>query len=159
MSGPMVFLHILGAAIWAGGLLTVALVAVASRRAVPAESRIELFRFVGFGFLVLAGIATAMIGLSGNLMIEDFGGWETLGDSEFGNLILWKTVIFAGVIALALVHSIVLGPRIRGLREAQLAGDGDERALRRTVALSTVAQVLMLAGVLVIFALAADLAT
>ena len=157
MDGLMVFLHILGAAIWTGGLIFVALVAVVSRRTVPEDARVQLFRALGFGFLVLAGIAAALLALSGNVLIEDWGGWESAGDSPSGELILWKTAIFAGVIALALLHSLVLGPRIRREREAGRAGGGDERALRRAVALSTGSQVLMLAGTLAILALAADL--
>ena len=159
MSGVMVFLHILGAAIWTGGLIFVGLVAGISRRTLPEAARIEFFRSLGFGFLVLAGVAAALLALSGNVLVDDFGGWDAVGDSDWGALIIWKTVVFAVVLALAVVHSLVLGPRIRRLREAGLAGSGDERALRRVVALSTATQVLMLVGTLVILALAADLVT
>ena len=159
MSGVMVFLHILGAAIWTGGLIFVGLAAGVSRRTLPEAVRIEFFRSLGFGFLVLAGVAAALLGLSGNVLVEDFGGWDAVGDTDWGALILWKTAIFTVVLALALVHALVLGPRIRRLREAELAGSGDAAALRRAVALSTVSQVLMLVGTLVILALAADLVT
>jgi copper resistance protein D len=159
MNGFMVFLHILGAAIWTGGLIFVGLAAGVSRRTLPEAVRIEFFRSLGFGFLVLAGVAAALLALSGNVLVDDFGGWEAVDDTDWGALIIWKTVIFAIVLALALVHSLVLGPRIRRLREAGLAGSGDPAALRRVVALSTVSQVLMLVGTLVILALAADLIT
>jgi putative copper resistance protein D len=160
MSGLMVFLHILGAAIWTGGLIFVGVVAVVSRRTLPEATRIEFFRSLGFGFLVLAGIAAALLALSGNLLVDDFGGWEAVGDTDWGELILWKTAIFAVVIALALIHALALGPRIRRLRESDLAGDGDAtRALRRATMFSAVTQVLMLAGTIAILALAADLIT
>jgi putative copper export protein len=159
MSGVMVFLHILGAAIWTGGLIFAGLVAGVSRRTLPEAARIEFFRSLGFGFLVLAGVAAALLALSGNVLVDDFGGWSAVGDTDWGALIIWKTVIFAVVLALALLHSLVLGPRIRRLREAKLAGSGHAGALRRVVALSTVSQVLMLVGTLVILALAADLVT
>jgi len=157
----MVFLHLLGAAIWTGGLIFVGLAAVVSRRTLPDDVRVEFFRSLGFGFLILAGVAAALIALSGNVLVDDFGGWEQVGKTSWGELIIWKTAIFAVVLALALVHGLVLGPRIRLLREAEIAGSGggSERALRRAVALSTVSQVLMLAGTLAILALAADLVT
>ena len=158
----MVFLHLLGAAIWTGGLIFVGLAAVVSRRTLPDDVRVEFFRSLGFGFLILAGVAAALIALSGNVLVDDFGGWEQVGKTSWGELIIWKTAIFAVVLALALVHGLVLGPRIRLLREAEIAGSGGgggERALRRAVALSTVSQALMLAGTLAILALAADLVT
>ena len=54
---------------------------------------------------------------------------------------------------------LALGPRIRRVREAELAGSGDASARRRAVVLSTASQVLMLAGTLAILALAAALIT
>lgn len=156
----LVFLHILGAAIWAGGLIFVGLLAVGARRTLGERERAELFQFVGNGFLILAGVAALMIGLSGNLLVEDlFGGWENLS-GEPSDLILWKTVLFAAVLLLAIVHGVVLGPGIRRLRLRRLDGelsDAEEGSLRRKLRLSTVSQALMLAGTIAILVLAADM--
>lgn len=160
MNGFLVFVHILGAAIWAGGLVFVGLTAAVARRTVPPQARIEFFRVLGTGFLVLAGIAAAMLLISGNVLVEDlFGGWDALGDSSAGRLVLWKTALYGLVLVLAIVHAFVLGPRIRRLRESELAANAGDSAtaLRRATALSAVAQVLMLAGTIAILALAADL--
>jgi uncharacterized membrane protein len=156
----LVFLHILGAVIWAGGLFFVALVAAGARRTVPERERAELFRFIGNGFLILAGVAAILLGLSGNFLVEDlFGGWEELS-GEPSTLILWKTILFIGVLVLAFVHGIALGPGIRRLRLRRAEGqitDDEEAMLKRKLRISTVTQVLMLAGTIVILVLAADL--
>jgi uncharacterized membrane protein len=156
----LVFLHILGAVIWAGGLFFIAMVAAGARRTLPERERTELFKFVGNGFLLLAGIAAVLIALSGNLLVEDlFGGWENLS-GEPSDLILWKSVLFIAVLLLAVVHGLVLGPSIRELRLRRLDGEitpADEIRLRRRLRLSTGSQVLMLAGTIAILVLAADL--
>lgn len=61
-------------------------------------------------------VAALLLGLSGSLLVEDlYGGWEELS-GEPSTLILWKTTLFIGVLVLAVVHGIVLGPGIRRLR-------------------------------------------
>jgi uncharacterized membrane protein len=156
----LVFFHILGAVIWAGGLFFIGLVAAGARRTVPERERAELFRFIGNRFLILAGAAAILLGLTGNLMVEDlFGGWERLS-GEPRDLIVWKTVLFLGVLALAAVHGVVLGPGIRRLRvrraEGKITAD-EEALLKRRLRISAVTQVLMLAGTIAILVLAADL--
>ena len=97
-----VFLHILAAAIWAGGLIFVGLTAGAARRTIPERERVEFFRVLGTGFLILAGIAATLLLISGNILIEDlFGGWGKLGESSSGELVLWKTALFVAVLFLA----------------------------------------------------------
>jgi uncharacterized membrane protein len=159
-STTLVFLHILGAVIWAGGLFFVALLAAGARRTLPERERTELFRFVGSGFLILAGIAAALLGLSGNLLVDDlFGGWDNLS-GEPSRLIIWKTILFIGVLMLAVLHGVVLGPGIRRLRLRRLDGQitpEEEALLKRRLRISTVSQVLMLAGTVAILVLAADL--
>ena len=159
-STTLVFLHILGAVIWAGGLFFVALLAAGARRTLPERERTELFRFVGSGFLILAGIAAALLGLSGNLLVDDlFGGWDNL-TGEPSTLIVWKTVLFIAVLTLAVLHGVVLGPGIRRLRLRRLDGQitpEEEALLKRRLRISTVSQVLMLAGTVAILVLAADL--
>lgn len=159
-STTLVFLHILGAVIWAGGLFFVALLAAGARRTLPERERTELFRFVGSGFLILAGIAAALLALSGNLLVDDlFGGWDNLS-GEPSRLIIWKTILFIGVLMLAVLHGVVLGPGIRRLRLRRLDGQitpEEEALLKRRLRISTVSQVLMLAGTVAILVLAADL--
>ena len=68
--------------------------------------------------------------------------------------------MFVGVLGLAVVHGIVLGPGIRRLRLKRAEGritDDEEALLKRRVRISTVSQALMLAGTIAILVLAADL--
>lgn len=156
----LVFLHILGAVIWAGGLFFVGVVAAGARRTLGEHEQTELFRFVGNGLLIAAGVAALLLGVSGNLLVEDlFGGWDDLS-GEPSTLILWKTILFLGVLALAAFHGVVLGPRIRQLRTRRTEGliTGEEEAtLRRGLMISRLTQVLMLGGTVAILLLAADL--
>jgi len=156
----LVFLHILGAVIWAGGLIFVGLLAVGARRTLPERERTELLRFVGNGFLVLAGLAALLLGLSGNLLVEDlFGGWEQL-EGEASTLILWKTILFLAVLLLAVVHAVMLAPGIRRLRLRRVDGEispEEEALLRRRIRASTVSQVLMLGATIAILVLAAEM--
>lgn len=154
MDSMMLFLHLLGACVWVGGLVAIALVAVSSGRALDQPARTELFRVVGIRFLIVAGIAVTLLVISGNLLLEDrFGGWADLGDVPGGSDIYWKTALFLGVLALAALHSLVLAPRIRVLRSRQ--GADTQADLRRTLVVSRVLQVLMLAGSIAILAFAA----
>ena len=160
MNGVMVFLHILGAVIWSGGVIFIGLVAMGARRTLPERERTELFRFVGNGFLALGAVAAMLLGLSGNVLVEDlFGGWEKLS-GEPSTLIVWKTLLFIGVLLLAVLHGAILGPRIRQLRLKALDGELspiEEGSLRRSRRVSTASQILMLAGTIAILVLAADL--
>jgi putative copper export protein len=163
MNGPMLFVHLLGATIWAGGVIVLGLVAFGARRTLPDTQRVEFFRVIGTGFLILSGVAAAMLLISGSFMVGDlFGGWDGLGDSERGRTVIWKSVLFVAVLALALIHGLVLGPRIRRARqriEASSPREGDETTVRRLAVASGVTQALLLAGTLAILALAADLGT
>ncbi len=154
-------LHLIAAAVWAGGLVFLGVAAVVARRTIPEPERIEFFRMIGRRFLVVAAVAAALLAVTGVDMASDrLPSWSALTDTEWGDLIVAKTVLFALVLALALVHGLVLGPRIRRSREALIRSPGDAAIaarLRRTVAASGIVSAAMLAGTLAILVLAADL--
>jgi putative copper export protein len=154
-------LHLIAAAVWAGGLVFLAIAASVARSTLAERERVEFFRRLGRRFLVVSMLAAALIGLTGIDMAADrLADWDGLFDTEWGRLITAKTVLFATAIALALVHGLVLGPRIRRLRLAALDDPGDaelESRLRRLRIATGVTQVLLLALTLAILVLAADL--
>ncbi len=103
----LVWLHLLGAAIWLGGLLTLGLTVVVAVRALPrAEFRVYVRR-AGWAFAGLSGAAWLLIGVSGLVMAGRLG-WPAL--------IRVKTALAAALLVATLAH--VLTGRRAGSRLA-----------------------------------------
>jgi copper transport protein len=154
-------LHLLAAAVWAGGLVFLGVAAAVARRTVPAAERIVFFRTLGRRFALLAAGAAVVLGATGaDMAQENLASWGALIDTGYGRILLAKTILFALALLEAAVHSVVLGPRIGRLREAQLAAPQDAELgarLRRMAAASGMVSALMLAQTVAIIVLAADL--
>ena len=120
-------LHLIGAAVWAGGMVMLALAVGAARRTVPEPQRIELFRALGRRFLVAGGIAMLVLIATGTDMAADrLEAWSDLTDTDYGERLLAKLGVVAIVIALTLFHSLVQGPALSRLRAQALERPGDE---------------------------------
>lgn len=154
-------LHLIGAAVWAGGLVFLGIAAVVARRTIPPAERIAFFRILGRRFAIVAAVAAAAIAASGIDMATDrLASWSALLDTGYGRILFAKIVLFALAVAEAAVHSLVLGPRLGQLREAQLDAPDDpglQARLRRTAAVSGIVSALMLLQTVAILVLAADL--
>jgi putative copper export protein len=154
-------LHLMAAAVWGGGVVFLGVAAGVARRTIPDAERIEFFRAIGRRFLYLSGLAAITLLATGASLAHDrMGSLDLLGTGSDGKTIFAKTVAFAAVLVLATVHGLILGPRIRTLRQDALAAPGDEaRAsrLRSTLIASGITSALMLAGTIAIFVLAARL--
>ena len=130
-----VFLHILSAVIWIGGMLFLALVVVPTTRGLPPSERAALFGAVGRRF---RGVGWACIGVlivTGAINMAYRGvTWEnlfsaTLWASPFGTTLALKLGVVAVMLALSVYHDFVIGPRsVRLLQQA--AGHGLEEAAR-----------------------------
>jgi copper resistance protein D len=156
----LVFGHVIGAAVWTGGLVFLGVAARVARATIPDAERPEFFRVLGRRFLVLSAVAAGLLATTGvGLVNRRFGGFGDLNGATGGGDVIAKTAIFAAVVVMAAVHSFVLGPRMRRLRIAAEKGTGDESALRRAAAVSGLIQAGMLLATLVILYLAADLVT
>jgi putative copper export protein len=153
--------HLIAAAIWAGGLVFLAVAAGVARSTIPERERVEFFRRLGRRFLVVSLVAAALLAATGADMAADrLASWDGLFETEWGRIIRVKTVLFATAVLLALVHALVLGPRIRELRLQLLENPGDAELEARMKSLriaSTVTQVVILAETVAILILAADL--
>jgi putative copper export protein len=153
--------HLIAAAVWAGGLVFLAVAAGVARATIPEGERVEFFRRLGRRFLVVSLAAAALLAATGADMAADrLASWDALNETEWGRIIRAKTVLFAGAVLLALLHALVLGPQIRELRLALLESPGDpelEARVRSLRIASTVVQVTILAVTLAILVLAADL--
>ena len=155
-------LHLIAAAIWAGGLVFLGLAAVASRRTLDAESRIRFFRAVGRRFAVVGGVALAVLIATGIDMGSDRHVWDDLGATEYGRTLRVKVVLVALVVLLTLLHSAVQGPALSRLREQAVARPDDaelQAAIRRRAARAGVVSALTLVATLAILVLAAKLVT
>jgi putative copper export protein len=154
-------LHLIAAAVWAGGLVMLAIVAGVARAQLDDAERVAMFRALGRRFLVVSLAAAAVLAATGADMAADrLATWDALTETETGRLITAKTVLFAIALGLAVVHALVLGPRIRRRREALQGGPGDgeaERDLRRLSAASGMIQGVILLLTIAILVLAADL--
>jgi copper transport protein len=153
--------HLIAAAVWAGGLVFLGIAAGVARRTIPAEERVDFFRALGRRFAIVALAAAVILAATGADMAADsLSSWSALTDTGYGRELLAKIVLFALALAEAAIHSLVLGPRLGRLREALLADPDDaelQDRLRRTAAISGALSALMLAQTIAILVLAADL--
>jgi uncharacterized membrane protein len=133
-----VYLHILSAVVWIGGMLFLALVIVPATRGRPASERGALlgvlgrrFRTVGWlciGLLIATGILNA--GFRG-LSWESFLSGRFL-ESWFGQVLAVKLGVVALMIAISYYHDFVLGPASVRLLERSDPSQANETArLRR----------------------------
>jgi putative copper export protein len=156
-------LHLIGAAVWAGGMVMLALAVGAARRTVEAPQRIKLFRALGRRFLIAGGAAMAVLIASGTDMAADrLGAWSDLVDTDYGERLLVKLVVVAIVIGLTLFHSLVQGPVLSRLRAEALERPEDEelrRLIRRKAAWAGIVSSLNLVATLAVLVLAARLVT
>ena len=156
-------LHLIGAAVWVGGMVMLGLAVGAARRTVAESERVALFRSLGRRFLVAGGIAMAVLIATGTDMAADrLGAWSDLTDTDYGERLLAKLVVVAGVIALTLFHSLVQGPALTRLRARALEHPEDEdlrRLIRRKAARAGIVSAVNLVATLAILVLAARLLT
>jgi copper resistance protein D len=155
-------LHLIAAAIWAGGLVFLGLSVGAARRTLGETERIDFFGSMGRRFALVGGIALLVLIATGSDMVSDRDAWDTLGEGTYGGTLLAKLILVGVVVVLTLVHSVVQGPALSRLRE-EAAARPDDPALaariRRQAALSGVVSSLILLVTLAILVLAARLVT
>jgi putative copper export protein len=156
-------LHLIGAAVWAGGMVMLALAVGAARRTVAEHERVALFRALGRRFAIVGGIAMLVLIATGTDMAADrLAAWSDLFDTDYGERLLAKLVLVALVISLTLFHSLVQGPALSRLRQEAVAYPDDKdlgREIRRKQVRSGIVSTLNLLATLTILVLAARLVT
>jgi uncharacterized membrane protein len=93
----LIWLHLVGAAIWLGGLLTLAVTVVIALRTLPRELFRAFVRRAGWAFAALSAVAWLLIGVSGVILAVQ-AGWPAL--------VRAKTVLGAAILAAAAVHVV-----------------------------------------------------
>ncbi len=150
-----VFLHILSAIIWIGGMLFLAMIVVPVTRkpdfqAVAGRLYAEIstkFRNVGWACLILIFI-TGFLNLSGR-----FGSMGIMSDAAFwtgpfGGALASKISIFILIVLMSIVHDFFVGPRAAKL----LAQNPDDpKALKLRKSASWFGRINLLLGLVVVY--------
>jgi copper resistance protein D len=156
-------LHLIAAAVWAGGLVFLGLAVGAARGTLADHDRIALFRRLGGRFLVVGGIALAALIATGTDMAADrLASFGDLFDTDYGKRLAEKLALVIVVIVLTVFHSFVQGPALSRLREEALDRPGDPElaaTIRRKSARAGVVSALNLLATLAILVLGARLVT
>ncbi|HXF82046.1 MAG TPA: CopD family protein, partial [bacterium] len=111
-----VFLHLVAATVWVGGLLFLALVAVPVARGLPPGERASLIAALGRRFLPVAWAALAALVVTGFINLGYRGvTWESAASGHlfagsFGRILAVKLVLVVAALTLSALHDFVLGP-------------------------------------------------
>lgn len=112
-----VYLHILAAATWVGGIIFLVLVIVPSLRRLDPATAAPVLRATVFRFRAVGWAAFAVLFATGLYNLHARGiGWSELTDPTFratssGKALLVKLACFAVVVVLQAWHDFSIGPR------------------------------------------------
>ncbi|GAA0937928.1 hypothetical protein [Actinocorallia libanotica] len=101
------FLHVISAALWVGGQLTVSLVLMPmARRSLPAGPRAQVLQGVGrrFGMFTGAFFLPVQIGTGVALAVHKGVTWESLAHPGYGRVLAAKLLLFCAVMTAATLH-------------------------------------------------------
>ncbi len=136
-----VYLHLLSAIVWVGGMLFLALVVVPATRGLAPPERGALFAALGQRFRTIGWVAIAVLLVTGVINTASHGvTWESVVTGQllrtpFGHVLVTKLALVAAMLALSVVHDFVLGPASTRLaRDPQRARSPEAEALRRRAA-------------------------
>ena len=156
LAALVLWLHVLAAVAWVGGMVFLAAVLAPITRGMPLDQRTALFGSVGRRFRVVGWVSIAALIITGigNLLFR-FPSFDYLIGSRYGMVLGVKLAFVVGMIVLSVLHDFVLGPRQTALAKALRDGaDSTEQQaallrLRRQVRI--VAQINLLLGLGVLF--------
>lgn len=105
-----VFLHIVAAAIWVGGMLFLPLVLLPAVKNHPEKA--ILIHSVGLKFRIVGWVVLFILLLSGLFNMHFRGvefSWDGFTTSAFGRMILYKLLIFLITILISALHDFYIG--------------------------------------------------
>jgi copper resistance protein D len=156
-------LHLIAAAVWAGGIVFLGVAVGAARKTLGERERIALFRQLGRRFLIVGGAAMILLVATGSSMAADrLASFGDLFDTDYGKRLSEKLALVVLVIGLTAFHSLVQGPALSRLREQALERPGDPQlaaTIRRKSRRAGIVSALNLLATLAILVLAARLVT
>ena len=134
-----VFLHILSAIVWIGGMLFLALVVVPVTRGLPPAERAALFGAIGRRFRAVGWACIGVLLVTGTINTAYRGvTWENLFTAElwaspFGTTLALKLAVVVVMLGLSVYHDFVIGPRsVRALEQATTHGSGRRHVVSRS---------------------------
>ena len=130
-----VWIHILAACLWIGGMLFLVLVLIPALRTLPdPRMRAELISVTGRRFRLVGWVTLAVLVITGwtNLYARgvrvaglfDGAFWQV----PFGQVLAWKLVFVLLILTLSVVHDFHVGPKASELASSRQASP--EQALR-----------------------------
>jgi copper resistance protein D len=156
-------LHLIAAAVWAGGIAFLGIAVGAARKTLADRERIALFRQLGRRFLVVGGLAMLVLIGTGTSMASDrLASFGDLFDTDYGKRLAEKLALVVVVIVLTAFHSLVQGPALSRLRQQALERPADTElaaAIRGKAMRAGIVSMLNLVATLAILVLAARLVT
>ncbi|SFK61642.1 hypothetical protein SAMN05216275_13015 [Streptosporangium canum] len=106
------FLHVLSAALWVGGQLTVSLVVLPlARRMLETDQRGRVLHAVGRRFGIFTGAVFLPVQLGTGVAIAWHKGvtWASLAEPGYGRILAAKLVLFCAVMVAAALHGWATG--------------------------------------------------
>ncbi|MFF0579694.1 hypothetical protein ACFY19_00855 [Streptosporangium saharense] len=112
------FAHVLSAALWVGGQLTVSLVLLPlARRLLDVERRGQVLKAVGRRFGMFTGAVFLPVQLGTGVALAWHKGvtWASLAEPGYGRILAAKLLLFCAVMVAAALHGWATGAKRPGL--------------------------------------------
>ena len=119
MYSVLVFLHILAAVSWIGGMIFLSLVLaplVRGRKAAP--EFMALFRSAALRFRPIVWVAIAVLLATGPMLLS-LRGIHVTSPTSWTGIVTVKLTLVALLVILTLLHDLVLGPRVSAVPDSQ----------------------------------------
>jgi uncharacterized membrane protein len=110
----MLWLHILAAVAWVGGMIFLTLVVVpVERRIQDPRLRFDLVNRIGIRFKYLGWASIAILIVTGTYnTLYKVSSWDQLMTTGYGKTLLIKLAIVAFMFSLSIAHDFFLGPKL-----------------------------------------------
>lgn len=125
----LVWLHLLAAVVWIGGMVFLSLVLVPMLKQEPfAAQRGALIRATGLRFRVVVWSAAGVLLGTGPLLMAA-RGWSLGAPDAWPAVLIVKLVLVAILLALTVAHDVVVGPRVGRILQTPEASRTDYERL------------------------------
>jgi putative copper resistance protein D len=130
MGVVLVWVHVLAAVVWIGGMVFLSLVLVPILKREPfAAQRGALIRTAALRFRLVVWIAIAVLLVTGPLLVMS-RGWSPGEPAGWPSVLIVKLILIAILLLLTFAHDLFIGPRVgRILQVPEPSRSGHDRLL------------------------------